>query len=159
MRVKSNKGQILAIVIFFIIVSVITSVALYYWAFSISKEVAIQSPEHMRNYYAAVAGQRFAAILLKDPETNLNDGPQLPAPISYTIDGGTTGEGGRMGITTLPHNGETVTLRIPHGSSFGTDIKLGNNKTMFIEIKEYDPENAANTPWTANEYNVTVTIN
>ena len=67
MNLISRKGFVLPIVIFFIILSFITSIGLYAACYYISKEIAIDEPNYIRGYYAALAGARYAYILLRDP--------------------------------------------------------------------------------------------
>ena len=67
MRISQKKGVALALVIMFIIVITIASLGLLASVEHVLKEVKVQEAETIRGYYAAVAGLRYARILLRDP--------------------------------------------------------------------------------------------
>ena len=60
------------------------------------------------------------------------------------------------GITTLQHDGETVTLFFSNGSSnFSTDINLYGNDELTITVTEYNINYPALTPWAVDNYQLT----
>lgn len=71
MNIKCKKGYALIAVMVFVIISTIASFALYVSVENLTKEIRIQEVGYIRGYYAAIAGLRYAAILLRDPEGNL----------------------------------------------------------------------------------------
>ena len=147
MDLKSKKGYALIMALFFVIISAITSLGLYTYAYYVSNQVGIQEPASSRRYYASIGGARYAYILLKDPLVNLKGSPSA-AP--YVTGGG---------ITTLAHDGETVTLTITSTSALGIDLDLMGNETLTITIQEYDPVNPPDPlkdpAWAPGNYKLT----
>ena len=143
MNMISKKGSILVLVLFFAVLSMIASAGLYFFAYHLSREVIV-SESSMRKYYAAVAGSRYGYILLKDPVGNLDPGAASHDP---NITGG--------GLSTVAHDGETVTLTITPTSAFGRNIGLRNGETLTVLIKEWD---TGVTEWDDGNYNVRSTF-
>ena len=67
MKIKSKKGFALAMAIMFLIILMISSIGLYLSTEFLAKETRGQEIEYIRGYYAAMAGLRYAYILLRDP--------------------------------------------------------------------------------------------
>ena len=139
-RISDKKGFVLALAIYFVILAVITSIGLYTYSGYIVREAGIAKEVSVRGYYCAVAGVRYASILLKNPTTNLKKGSPYV----------TSGE-----ITTLAFNGETVTLTINQGSSLGQDLLLSGNDSLIVTITEYN----TGAPWAPNSYQVIADFN
>ena len=55
-------------IIFMIILSV-SSIALYNSVTHVGRELQVKEKKYVKGYYAAVAGLRYASILLRDPST------------------------------------------------------------------------------------------
>lgn len=142
MNLKSKKGYALVLAILFMIISAITSVGLYTYAYHVSKQIAIEEPVHNRKYYASIGATRYAYILLENPKVNLGPAAQ------YVTSGG---------ITTDEHDGENVVLSItPSIAGIGADLNLIGNDSITITILEYnDP---VSTPWSENNYMVETTF-
>ena len=142
-----KKGFILVLAIYFLIIAAITSIGMYAYAYYIARQVWIGKMTSTRGYYCAVAGARYAYILLKDPlDYLMTPNGHLPDP-NITITGGS--------ITTLPHNGETVTFTITPGSTLWLDLNMQGNDTLTVTIEEW---NTGITDWTDGNYRVTATF-
>lgn len=75
MRMRIGKrGSILIIVMIFVLVTAITSIGLYNAVYNVNKIEGISEVHKVQSYYAAMAGLRYAAVLLKDPELILGAG-------------------------------------------------------------------------------------
>jgi len=144
MNIRNKKGFVLALALYFVIISMITSVALYTYAFHVARESGIQDPASARSYYAAIAAARYASILLASPTTNL-------ASNSLYVTSG--------GITTDAHNGEFVIMTILPGSPLGLDLNMPSNNSITIRIDEFNGtgETIAGVVWVNGTYKMTVT--
>ncbi len=145
MRISHKKGFVLALAIYFMILAAITSVGMYAYAGYIMREVGIGKKASVRGYYCAVAGARYAYILLKDPVAKL--GPTSPYVTSN-------------GITTLEHNGEIVTLTIGQSSGLGQDLLLYGDDALTVTVEEnsYNPSTGL-WQWTPDDgYRVIATF-
>ncbi len=69
MHIRSKKGYALAMSIIFVIVITIIGFGLYASIEHFVKEIKLQETEYIKGHYAALAGLRYATILLGDPET------------------------------------------------------------------------------------------
>ncbi|MDO8536259.1 MAG: hypothetical protein Q7S30_04545 [Candidatus Omnitrophota bacterium] len=120
-------------VILFIILATVTSVVMYTHGYHITREVAIQEPNSIRGYYAAIAGMRYANLLLKDPKANF--GFDMAGPEDF--------------------DGETATLTIDRSSALGSDIGLRDGDVVRIVVTEYNKNDPPSTPWPADNYQIT----
>lgn len=68
MNVKSKKGYALALAMIFVILLSISGLTLFTYTEYLVKEVRIQETGSIKGHYAAIAGLRYAAILLRDPD-------------------------------------------------------------------------------------------
>lgn len=86
MKLGSKKGFALAMALYFVVITGITSIGIYTYAFYVARESAVEGPGSIRGYYMAIAGLRYAAILLKDPTANFNfnNGPVTLSGQAYT---------------------------------------------------------------------------
>ena len=135
MNIGSKKGFALTLAIYFMIACLINSVALYATSYYITKEVTIQEESSTRGYYLALAGLRYADILLKNPATMPNF----------------------VFLTPAVHDGEISAITISNTSGFGQDIRLGDNDVLTITATEWksgvtDPDFPN---WSDGEYKVT----
>jgi len=142
-HISRKEGIVLALALYFIIIAAITSFGIYAYSSYIVEQVKINKSSFTRGYYYAIAGGRYMYVLLGDPLNKLK-GP-TPGPAAPYVTSG--------GITTLPHDGETVTLTITPGSALGTDLKLNSNELITILIEEWKTGSA----WTDGNYRVTTT--
>jgi len=141
MNIKSKKGFALAMAICFMIVCLISSVALYTASYFITKEVVVQEASSTRGYYIALSGLRFADIILKNPATvTTPPTPNFVFPITPTV-----------------HDGETSTINILNTSGFGQDIHLGDNNVLSITATEWKSGVTDDDfpDWADGEYKVT----
>ena len=68
MQLKSGKGYALALVMMFAIIIMIASIGFYNSVRHISIEAGIEEVHNTKGYYLSLAGLRYVAILLKDPD-------------------------------------------------------------------------------------------
>jgi len=68
MNTKSGKGYALAMAIIFVIILTAAGLGLYYSVEHLTGEIRIQETGYARGYYAAIAGLRYASILLRNPD-------------------------------------------------------------------------------------------
>lgn len=142
MDIKSKKGFVLAMAIMFTIIAMMLSIGLYTSVEHVVKETKLHEREYVKGHYAAIAGLRYAAILLRNPVSLFGD---------------------------TDHDGEAyVVVGDEHDPNFGTgnpttedffqDIGAGliGNTPLTITITEYDP---LNPEWTQDEYQVTAAWN
>jgi len=71
MNLKSKKGYALVMALLFVIILAISSLGLYRSVEYLAKEIRIKETKHIRGYYYGIAGLRYAAILLRDPDLAL----------------------------------------------------------------------------------------
>ncbi len=88
---KANKGSVLILTIIFLLIITVMNIGLYFSAESNAKLVKVKEVKHMKSYYAAVAGLRYAKILLETPAifgfTELGESGDPSAPESYVVTG------------------------------------------------------------------------
>gem|GEM_PF-2561390 len=71
MNTKNKKGYALMLAILLVIILAISGLGLYYSIEHLAKEIRIKEVNRIKGYYCAVAGLRYAAILLRDSAGNL----------------------------------------------------------------------------------------
>ena len=138
MNIRPEKGFALAMAIYFMLVCLISSIALYTTSYYIAKEVVIQEESSTRGYYAALAGLRYADMALKDLAA-------APAP--------------KFVFGSAAHNGETSTINISGAAAgIGQDIGLVGNDVLSITATEWSstaPTDPDFPNWADGEYRVT----
>lgn len=67
MNIKNKKGYALIMAIIFIIILAISSIALYNSVTHVGRDLKIKEKRYVKGYYAAIAGLRYASILLRNP--------------------------------------------------------------------------------------------
>ncbi len=67
MRIKSKKGFVLALIMIFVIIAMISSIGLYLSTEFLAREIRAKEVRHIQGYYADIAGLRYASILLRNP--------------------------------------------------------------------------------------------
>lgn len=126
-----RSGYILLMVMFFVVVSLISALTIGSYVTHITREFVINEKKSSQAYYTAVAGARYAYILLKDPVAN-------------------------FGFIDADLNGETPkSITISNSSQFGRDMHLDDNDVMTIKVEEWDEDI---TEWPEGNYKVTVTL-
>lgn len=130
MKLRSKKGYALAYTMYFILLAAVTSVGVYNHAYYISKEAHVQKPVSLRGYYAAIAAERYAAILMKNPQANFGFDAEF--------------------------NGETVTIGLPE--ALRQDLCLRSSEDLAITVTEYNSTSPQETPWAPNTYEVRATF-
>ncbi len=88
MNTRSKKGYALAMSVILIIVLTIIGFGLYASIEHFVKEIKLRETEYIKGHYAALAGQRYAMILLRDPEALFvlfGDTPPIAVNDSITI--------------------------------------------------------------------------
>lgn len=110
MRIRSKKGFALAYTMYFVMLAAIASIGVYSHAYYLSKEAQIQKPASLRGYYAAIAAERYAAILLKNPTAE---------PLAFTDEA---------------FNGESRSVPIP--SELKQALELKDNESLTVTVTE-----------------------
>jgi len=87
MNIKAKNGYGLLMVIFFIIVVLSVISGSFMFVEHLAKETRLHEVEYIRGYYAAMAGLRYAYILLEDPVVNCNFTLGHGDRESYTVTG------------------------------------------------------------------------
>ena len=64
---QKNKGFILIVVMIFSVVAMITTIALFKAITLTFKVAGVEQMERIKGYYAAIAGLRYANVMLQDP--------------------------------------------------------------------------------------------
>ncbi|MCX5666867.1 MAG: hypothetical protein NTY34_00920 [Candidatus Omnitrophica bacterium] len=137
MNIRSGKGFALAMAIYFMLVCLISSIALYTTSYYLTKEVVIQEESSTRGYYAALAGLRYADMALKDLAA-------APAP--------------KFAFGSAAHNGEISTINISKATVIGQEIGLDDNDVLTITATEWSsaaPTDPDFPNWADGEYRVT----
>ena len=131
-----KKGFALATAIYFVIIAAITSVGIYMYSSYMARETTIDKTNSTRGYYCALAGLRYAYILLKNPVTNFSFDAAM--------------------------NGESKTINITNSNPLYNDLGLGASDSLSITVTEYnsdspgDPKDPQYIP--PNNYRVTATF-
>lgn len=129
-KTYTKKGYVLLLAVMLSFVLMASSVGLYAMVRYFVLETRIKEVEYIKGYYAAIAGLRYAWILLKDPE-------------DY------------CGFNTLDHDGETRTvIGTELGGNFFTNIGTTSQK-LTITITEWNSL-VTDPTWTNGNYRVTV---
>ena len=116
----NKKGAILIMVMIFFIIAAIASMGLYTAVYNLGKAQGVGEVEHVKGYFAALGGLRYAKILLKDP-----DAIDALLTNNYSDSDGN-------GIT-LPN---PISLKQSY-SSVATDLNLTGNRDVSINIVKY----------------------
>lgn len=84
MDIKSKKAYALVFAMILIIVLGLASIGLYSTTEYITVETKLKEQQYVRGYYAAIAGLRYARVLLQDPVAlfgdTVHDGEEYTAP-------------------------------------------------------------------------------
>jgi len=104
-RLDSNKGYLLAIIMIFAAVLMTAMLGLQSYVRSSAKEVLRDETGYVKGYYAAMAGLRYASILLRDPEAIT-----FGAAHAYTVTG--TELGGDFMADVIGQDLATLTVTI-----------------------------------------------
>ena len=139
-NIPRKRGYTLIMVLLLMITAAIVSVGVYSYSGYIVREVRIDKRAAARGYYYAVAGARYAQILLKDP-TNVT---------KFGFDG--TGHAGFDGEV------KTITVSGNAAGTLGADLNFSGNDTLTIKATEYNASNPSSTPWAVNSYQVETTF-
>ena len=135
MNIKHTKGYALVMAIIFMIILSVSSIVLYNSVTHVGRELKIKEKQYVKGYYAAVAGLRYASIVLRDP----------PAPGDfinhvYTVTGNE--------LVAVPEAGGAFFNDIDVVNGTAGALEIGE---MSIQIEEYH----AGVDWNEGEYKVT----
>jgi hypothetical protein len=140
-NISNKKGIILGLAIYIVLIAAITSVGMYAYAYHIERNINIHKASSTRGYFFALAGARYMYVLLPNTTANLTSGK------SGVIAGG---------LSTMAHDGETVTYAITPTSTLGTKLNplalIGNEKVTVLVEEWIDGKS-----WTNGNYQVTAT--
>jgi len=134
-NISHKSGFVLIMATLFIVIAVVASVGIYSYSEYIVHEVRTEKKAAAKSYYCAVAGARYAQILLKNPVANFGSG-----------------------ITDTAFNGEigTKTITGRATGTLGEDLNFSGNDTLTITATEYNTATPASTPWEVNNYQVEI---
>jgi hypothetical protein len=132
-NILRKRGFVLIMATLFIVIAVTASIGIYSYSEYIVHEVRTEKKAAAKSYYCAVAGARYAQIVLKNP-TDVT----------------------RFGFTDTAFNGEIGTMIITgHAAgTLGADLNFSGNDTLTITATEYNTATPALTPWEVNNYQV-----
>ncbi|MDP2929213.1 MAG: hypothetical protein Q8O01_04025 [Candidatus Omnitrophota bacterium] len=123
-NILHKRGFVLIMATLFIVIAVVASVGIYSYSEYIVHEVRTEKKAAAKSYYCAVAGARYAQIVLKNPM-----------------------DVARFGFTTAAFNGETKTMTITgHAAgTLGEDLDFRGNDTLTITATEINTTDNPNS--------------
>jgi len=68
-NIRSKKGYVLPIAIFFVVLAALTSIGIYANGYFVTREIRVDEVSYVRGYFLSVAALRYAYIRLQDPSS------------------------------------------------------------------------------------------